>query len=237
MKTLKVRGVTLGEGREKIICSIMDPKIEDALETMELVKKSRVDAIEYRGDWSEDVHDPAKMQDNVRRIRERLGEFPILFTFRSVNEGGHLDLPAEEYITLTKAMIDSGCLDLVDIEYWIGDERVKELIDYTRAKNVYSVYTYHNFKDTPSVEWICNYIAHGRELGADIQKCATMATSKTCSHHGDGRGRHAEPPDGRDLRLLPHLLQPQGRKRTRSGRLRQRVHHHADPARVHRKES
>ena len=151
MKILKVRGVTLGEGREKIICSIMDPKIEDALETMELVKKSRVDAIEYRGDWSEDVHDPAKMQDNVRRIRERLGEFPILFTFRSVNEGGHLDLPAEEYITLTKAMIDSGCLDLVDIEYWIGDERVKELIDYARAKNVYSVYTYHNFKDTPSV--------------------------------------------------------------------------------------
>ena len=75
-------------------------------------------------------------------------------------------------------MIDSGCLDLVDIEYWIGDERVKELIDYARAKNVYSVYTYHNFKDTPSVEWICNYIAHGRELGADIQKCATMATSK-----------------------------------------------------------
>ena len=54
MKTLKVRGVTLGEGREKIICSIMDPKIEDALETMELVKKSRVDAIEYRGDWSEE---------------------------------------------------------------------------------------------------------------------------------------------------------------------------------------
>ena len=42
MKTLKVRGVTLGEGREKIICSIMDPKIEDALETMELVKPRRV---------------------------------------------------------------------------------------------------------------------------------------------------------------------------------------------------
>ena len=75
-------------------------------------------------------------------------------------------------------MIDSGCLDLVDIEYWIGDERVKELIDYARAKGVYSVYTYHNFKDTPSVEWICDYIAHGRELGADIQKCATMAASK-----------------------------------------------------------
>ena len=61
MKTLNVRGLTLGEGREKIICPIMEPKIDDALETMELVKKSRVDAIEYRGDWSEDVHDPAKM--------------------------------------------------------------------------------------------------------------------------------------------------------------------------------
>ncbi len=41
---------------------------------------------------------------------KRLGEFPILFTFRSVNEGGHLTPPAEEYITLTKAMIDSGAL-------------------------------------------------------------------------------------------------------------------------------
>ena len=178
MRTIKIRGMILGEGREKIVSSIMDPKMEDLMKTLDLVKGSHLDCIEYRGDWSEDVHNHVKMQENLRRIRDYMGDFPILFTFRSVGEGGHLDIPVEEYVELNRRLIDTGCLDMVDVESWIGDELVRGLCEYSHARDVKVVCSYHNFKETPSVEWMTELMRHMRDLGADIPKCAVMAKDR-----------------------------------------------------------
>ena len=35
--------------------------------------------------------------------------------------------------------------------------------------------SYHNFRGTPSVEWMISLMEHMWDLGADIAKCATMA--------------------------------------------------------------
>lgn len=175
MKTIKVRNLVLGEGREKIISSIMDHTIEDTLKTMEIVKKSKLDCIEWRGDFCKDVHDIKKMQRNLEEIRNCLGDFPILFTFRSTYEGGNMDLEVDEYVNLNKGLIDTGLLDLVDVEILIGDEKSKELIDYAHSKGVKVICSYHNFKETPSIEYMINLMNHMRMLGADIPKCAVMA--------------------------------------------------------------
>lgn len=175
MKPLQIRSMTLGEGRERIISSIMDYEIQDILETMELVKTSHLDCIEWRGDWCKDVHDHEKMKDNLQKIRESLGDFPILFTFRSVGEGGHLDIPYNEYVQLNKALLSTGLLDLVDVELKIGDVLTKELIDYAHEHHVKVICSYHNFDETPDSKWMCDLMEHMRNLGADIPKCAVMA--------------------------------------------------------------
>lgn len=175
MKALQVRSMILGQGREKIISSIMDYEIKDILETMEMVKASHLDCIEWRGDWCKDVHNHQKMQENLKKIRETLGDFPILFTFRSTGEGGHMDIPYEEYVALNKALISTGALDLVDVEIKIGDSLTKDLIDFAHANHVKVICSYHNFEKTPDTQWMCDLMAHMRELGADIPKCAVMA--------------------------------------------------------------
>lgn len=175
MKSIRIRNMVLGEGRVKLIASLLDPRIDDLAATLEQVKASPLDAVEYRGDWSEDVHDREKMKANLRRIREILGDFPILFTFRSVNEGGKMDISVEEYIALNQALIDSGELDLVDVELRIGDENVSELCRYAHEHGVAVVCSYHNFQSTPDTAWMTALLRHMRTLGGDIPKCAVMA--------------------------------------------------------------
>ncbi len=178
MKAINVRGVLLGEGRTKIICPVLEPTLEAALAAVERAKRQHADAVEYRADRSENVRDTDKLMHDLRGIRECLGERPLLFTFRSKPEGGCAELPQDEYIALTRAAIDSGCVDMIDIEHRVGDSSAAVLIARARARGVVSVYSYHNFNEMPDVDWLCEFIAHARSLGADIPKCAAMARSR-----------------------------------------------------------
>lgn len=177
MKTINVRGVLLGTGRTKIICPVVDPTIEAALASVEQAKRLHVDAIEYRADWSANAHNMEKLMDDLRLMRAALGDLPLLYTFRSVPEGGQSELTKNEYTALVRAAISTGCVDMIDIEHNIGDAVAEELTAYARAAGVISVLSVHNFKETPGAEWICDYIGHARRLGADIPKCAVMAHS------------------------------------------------------------
>ena len=178
MKTINMRGVTFGEGRMKIICPVAAPTVDAALETIELAKRLHVDAVEYRADRSVNAHDTDKLMCDLRRVRDCLGNRPLMFTFRSVPEGGHAELLQNDYIALVRAAISSGCADMIDIEHRIADAAAKELIDHARASGVISIYSYHNFNETPDAGCLCDFIAHARRLGADIPKCAVMARDR-----------------------------------------------------------
>ena len=66
-------------------------------------------------------------------------------------------------------------MDLVDIESWIGDERVVELVDCAHEHGVAAVVSCHDFEGTPETAWMVEQMAHFAELGADIPKMAVMA--------------------------------------------------------------
>jgi len=198
MKLLKVKNTLLGDGVPKIIFSLMDGVLDDALETLELAKKSHVDCIEYRGDWSLDVMDLEKMKVNAHKIRAALPDHALLFTFRSIKEGGHRDVEVDYYVELNNTLIKTGCLDMVDVESWIGDENVKEIIHCAHQHSVKVINSYHNFDETPSQEWMVSLMKHMKDLGADIPKVAVMpknakdvlallaATDEMVHTHGQG---------------------------------------------------
>ena len=159
----------------KLICPVMSAGIDGALETLALVRRSYADAVEYRADWRADVRDASRLLDDLRRIREALGDMPLLFTFRTAEEGGNMRLDAGEYARLVRLAIDSGCIDMIDIEGRAGDTCAGELIAHAHAADVIAVYSCHDFARMPEEQWICDFIAHGRRLGADIPKCAALA--------------------------------------------------------------
>lgn len=179
MTGIEIKGTVLGEGAPKTIISVMGADVDGCLSVIEKGKAAGVECFEWRGDFNASRRDPAAMVEQGKKIAAALTEHPLLFTFRSESQGGQDTLAVEEYVALNKALIESGCLDLVDIETWIGDEAAMELVDCAHAHGVLALVSYHNFKGTPSKEWMVNLMTHMLDMGADIPKCAVMANDVT----------------------------------------------------------
>lgn len=177
MDVLEIKGVRFGEGRPKSIISLMDATVAGCIETAKQGVQAGVECFEWRGDFAEAVHDHAAMAKDSQVLAEALPNNPLLFTFRSTSQGGNLTISVEEYVALNKAIIEAGAVDLIDVETWIGDANMLELVECAHQKGIKVIISYHNFVGTPSVEWMVNLMTHMDELGADIPKVATMATS------------------------------------------------------------
>lgn len=175
MEPLVIKGMPIGQGRPKIIISLMHSEASEACATAERGKQAGVDCFEWRGDFCRNVHDVSKMVEDVRLVAQAVPDNPLLFTFRSVDQGGQMDLPVAEYVALNRALIESGCIDMVDIESWIGDAAVSDLIAHAHAHDVAAVVSYHNFAGTPQTDWMVSLLVHMADLGADIPKIAVMA--------------------------------------------------------------
>jgi len=107
-----------------------------------------------------------------------IADKPLLFTFRSAKEGGEQALSVENYIALNRAAVDSGLVDMIDLELFTGDELVKATVEHAHAKNVFVIMSNHDFHKTPAAEEIVQRLRKMQELGADIPKIALMPQSK-----------------------------------------------------------
>lgn len=179
MAAIEIKGVALGEGAPKTIISLMGRNADECLRTIEKGKAAGVQCYEWRGDFNDSRHDSSAMVEQVKQIAAALNDYPLLFTFRSESQGGQDTFTVEEYVALNKALIETGCLDLVDIETWIGDKAVIELVEFAHAHDTLALVSYHNFRGTPSKEWMVNLMTHMLDMGADIPKCAVMAHDVT----------------------------------------------------------
>lgn len=175
MGAITIKGTTLGEGAPKTIISVMGANVDECLATITQGIDAGVECFEWRGDFNDSRHDIDAMVEQGKAIAEALPNHPLLFTFRSESQGGQDTLSIPEYVALNKALIEAEVLDLVDIETWIGDAAVLELVACAHEHNTQALVSYHNFKGTPSVEWMVNLMTHMLDLGADIPKCAVMA--------------------------------------------------------------
>ena len=107
-----------------------------------------------------------------------MADKPLLFTFRSAKEGGEQALSVEHYIALNRAAVDSGLVDMIDLELFTGDELVKATVEHAHAKNVFVIMSNHDFHKTPAAEEIVQRLRKMQELGADIPKIALMPQNK-----------------------------------------------------------
>ncbi len=88
MEPIKVRNLEIGTGIPKICVPITGTNREDILRTAERVVSSAADLVEWRADWCGDIFDRPCASDILCGLRQILGEIPLLFTFRTVKEGG-----------------------------------------------------------------------------------------------------------------------------------------------------
>lgn len=178
MNTVKVRNVVIGEGRPKICVPVTGVTKKEIIEQTKVFGSIPADLAEWRADWFEDVFDLEKVMDVLRQMREILGEIPLLFTFRTLEEGGEKAADAAYYAQLNKMAAASGCVELVDIEAFAEVVPVRELIEEVHQYQVKVLASNHDFEKTPAKEEIIARLRKMQELGADISKIAVMPRSK-----------------------------------------------------------
>lgn len=178
MNTVKVRNITIGEGRPKICVPIVGKTREEILKEASTFSALPVDVAEWRVDWYDDVFDTEEVLTTAKQLNEALGEIPVLFTFRTSKEGGEKEISPEQYAQLNKAVAESGYVDLVDVEAFTGDEIVTSIISHAHANGVKVIASNHDFAKTPEKDEIVRRLRKIQTLGADIPKIALMPNCK-----------------------------------------------------------
>ncbi|WP_392553225.1 type I 3-dehydroquinate dehydratase [Orbus wheelerorum] len=177
MTTITVKGLNIGIGAPKIIVPIVSKTEQDLIDEVELLKDIDFDILEWRVDHFNYVDDIEKVKQAASKINRIIGHKPILFTFRTANEGGVFPASVEFYLDLNKKMITSGFIDFVDIEVFTGDNYVKDIIALAHQNNVLVITSNHDFDKTPSKSDIIYRLRKMQDLGADIPKIAVMPRS------------------------------------------------------------
>ena len=177
-KVVQVRNLRIGEGIPKICVPIVGVTREEILREAKTVKEVNMDLVEWRVDWFEDVEKIEKVKEIAIELRKELKDTPILFTFRTANEGGERETAIDRYVSLNKEIIESGLIDIVDVELFTGEQYVQEIIKTAHKCGVKVIVSNHDFHKTPSKEEMVSRMIKMQQIGADLPKLAVMPQSK-----------------------------------------------------------
>ncbi len=178
MNPVTVRGLRIGEGIPKICVPIVEKTSKEIIEMAKKIVDSPADLVEWRADWFEDIFDYEKTIEVLKLLREVLGDIPLLFTFRTKKEGGEREIDVPKYLEINQIIVDSGFVDLVDIEVLSYESIAKEIIDYAHVTPIKVIASHHNFKKTPCKEEMITKLKAMKEYDPDILKIAVMPNSR-----------------------------------------------------------
>ena len=148
----------------KICVPIVGRTKQEILESAKEAIVEHPDVVEWRADWYTEVFRWECVEYMLQGMREILGEIPLLFTFRTQQEGGEQAIELLAYQELN--------------ERAAGEETVKKLIKTAHDHQVKAVISNHDFEKTPSKEEIVKRLRKMQELGADLPKIAVMPQCK-----------------------------------------------------------
>ncbi len=184
-KPIIIRGVAIGQGRPKICIPIVGKTQREIFDKADELQTVPADLAEWRADWYQGADSIENVLDTLRGLRKRLGEKPLLFTFRTKMEGGERRLDRDRYLRLNEAAAESGLADLVDLELFTILEGGKlsaameagdlaGAVSRIRSGGVRIVMSSHDFINTPPKEELLRRFEVMDQSGADILKIAVM---------------------------------------------------------------
>lgn len=174
MTSFKIKNVELGAGIPKICVPIVGKTREEILTEGEQIKLLPADIVEWRVDFFEAVLDFNQVKEILIELNKILEDLPILFTFRTQKEGGERELDSLEYKGLYLAVARSGLVDLIDVEGFLEEALVEEIITTAHSCGVKVIVSNHDFTKTPSKEEIIYRLLKMQGLKGDALKLAVM---------------------------------------------------------------
>jgi 3-dehydroquinate dehydratase I len=177
IKPVVVKEVTIGEGVPKILVPLTGSNAEELRRQVDVLPRRSVDVVEWRADYFAALTDTSSVVACGRALSEQLARIPLLFTCRTSAEGGEVAIEDDAYGELNVAVVTSGTVDLVDVEYQRSPAVVERVIAAAHANGVTVIASNHDFAGTPDKDEIINRLRAMQRLGADICKIAVMPRS------------------------------------------------------------
>lgn len=174
MNHIIINDIVIGKGKPKICIPIVGKTEEVIYSEAEQLKVLPVDLVEWRVDYFEEPRDIEKILHVLSGLKYILGDIPLIFTIRTKVEGGETAYYPEVYKAIIRAVIQTGLVELVDVELSKGDEVMREIVKEAQREDCYVIASSHDFEKTPSKEEIIARLMHMQNLGADILKMAVM---------------------------------------------------------------
>ena len=150
----------------KLVVSVTPRNLEEA-QQIDAHRFTDADLIEWRADFLE--------KDEILKVAsaifEKFAGRELLFTLRTKQEGGNIQLSDEEYVALIKDVAHLYQPDYVDFEYFSHKEKFEEMLEFPNL-----VLSYHNFDETP--ENMMEILSELTSLTPKAVKVSVMAHSE-----------------------------------------------------------
>lgn len=174
---VKIRNFVIGEGMPKICAPLVGKSVEELMKEANYLKELPLDLVEWRVDFYDDFLDIDKIKTVLQEVRKIIKHIPIIYTFRSLKEGGQKEVSREYYVQLNKEIIRTKLVDIVDIELFNNEHHIKDIVSMAEENGVAVILSSHDFEKTPSKEAMLARFQRAVSLGANIFKLAVMPNS------------------------------------------------------------
>ncbi|MBR1866776.1 MAG: type I 3-dehydroquinate dehydratase [Lachnospiraceae bacterium] len=169
---ITIRGVEFGVGMPKICIPIVARTKEELLNQARDICRKDPDCVELRIDWYEDVNRQEQVLDLLRQLRALLGNRVLLCTFRTDREGGKSAISCDSYKALYRMVCQSGYVDLIDVEAYMEEGLLEDVVRMAHKADVRVVASNHDFQATPPEEELIKRLQFMDLAGADFPKLA-----------------------------------------------------------------
>lgn len=172
-----VRKTVIGGPRPLVCLPLVAPDLEALLGQAKELETLQPDLLEWRIDAFDRVTEVEACREALGRLRQVIGDIPLIFTCRIDREGGFKNIPQEKRLALITGLMATGQLDLVDVELCNGPEFLAAVRQTASAHGSKLIFSHHNFQETPDLAFIMDKLLEGQNAGADITKLAVMPKS------------------------------------------------------------
>lgn len=174
LKPIKARSAVLGGASPLICVPLVGKSREEVLTEARNLANAGPDIAELRVDAWDCIEDSAKALELVAEVRTEVKDLPLILTCRGHWEGGVKEVSEKAKDVLYTEAIDKGLVDFIDKELAYSDSVLTSLKKRANEKGIALIVSYHDFKKTPSMEFIYSQLAQQIRYGADVAKIALM---------------------------------------------------------------
>lgn len=173
-KIVQIKKTEIGSGIPKICVPVTGKTKNQIMKQLQGIAGQEPDLVEWRADCFEAVDNHEEVKKMLMTLSDKLGDIPLLFTFRTLREGGERQISLQDYVNLNKMVSKTGFADLVDVEVFFENCKMFPLIEEIRQNGVSVVGSNHHFNSTPSLEELLTILQKIDQAQADILKVAVM---------------------------------------------------------------